>query len=92
MASFQKKCELLSAVYALQFYKELESEEFISYHREYSLVLAACTAIIEEIVEATPSGETFINRAFEELAELFGMDTETLGQVDSIREILRNDN
>lgn len=89
MATFAHKCALLAELYSLQDSNELlSSQEFISYREEFSFVLAIAAALTDEIVEATPSAENLIFYAFDELAELLGMSSESLGEKDSIRDII----
>ena len=89
MATFAHKCALLGELYSLQDLKGFkESEEFTSYLQEHSLVLAISVAIQDELVDANPTSENLIERAFEDLAELWGMDSDQLGSHDSIRDVM----
>lgn len=89
MATFAHKCARLAELSSLQESNELlSSQDFISYREEFSFVLAIAAALTDDIVEATPSAENLIFFAFDELAELVGMSSESLGEEDSIRDII----
>jgi hypothetical protein len=89
VATFAHKCALLAELYSLQNSDELlSSQDFISYRQEFSFVLVIAAALTDEIVEATPSAENLIFYAFDELAELLGMSSESLGEKDSIRDTI----
>lgn len=89
MTTFARKCALLSELYCLQDFKGFkESEEFQSYLTEYSLALAISLAVQDELVDANSNSENLIERAFDDLAELMGMNSEELGSHDSIRDVV----
>jgi len=92
VSTFPRKCALLAELYAIQKFGVFQdSEEFHSYITEYSLALAVALAIQDEIVEATSVSENLINLAFEDLAEMLGMDSYSLGKHDSLAEVFNQD-
>jgi hypothetical protein len=92
MATFPRQCAFLAELFTIQNSTVFQgNEEFHSYITEYALALAVAFAIQDEIVEATSVSENLINLAFEDLAEMLGMDSDSLGSYDSLAEVINLD-
>lgn len=90
MTTLFHKCELLGDLYLNQSNLKLQKSEGLqSFLEEHGLILAVCLAITNELVEPTPTAENLIDKAIGDLAEIFGMDTDSLTDLGSLSSVIQ---